>query len=198
MLDCGFYFVRLMRNLKSLLAFAALLGCVSGCTLDDGGPLPQPPSAVLLYQSEFETNGVPDASGWSFYYDAVDWGNDTLVTPGCSGAIGLNLEADRLGLSYAETYLTQFTGPHEFILSFKAELYSGQNSVTATLAHIRAGAVQQEREFGLGTWNNCTDFSMTANMNLLPTDSVRIRFTADGSGYERSQVLIDAVQLLRD
>ena len=187
-----------MRNFKFGLILAVLLILMSGCTLDDSGPFPEEvPSTTVLFQSGFESNGAPDLISWHLYYEAVNWGNDTLVSASCAngGSFALNLEADRLQRSYAEAFITQLSGPRVMLLSFKAMLFSGQNSITATLAQIRGGTVLRENEFALGTWNDCLDFGMTANMDLMPTDSVRIRFVASGSSYERSQVQVDEVML---
>lgn len=180
------------------ILFVVLLfnSCKKDATVDNNQtPLVSP---TVLYSTSFEVNNNPDLTGWILFYDYyVGISYDTLVTSSCpnGGTLALNLKAQRLRYSYAKRYLTNLTGTKKLKLSFCATLYSGQNSVIASLTHLRNGTEIKSKEINLYVWNNWQEFIIQDTLNLSPTDSVRINFQGTGSTYESSDVIFDLVKL---
>lgn len=190
-----------LHKLKYYSKVLLMVLLLSSCKKESDENTNQPPSPLLpavLYSTSFETNNSPDITGWNLFYDYYNGVSyDTIVASTCpnGGAWALNLKAQRLHFSYAEKYITNLGGLKKLKLSFMATLYSGQNSVTASLTHLRYGVVLKSKEINLHVWNNWIEFVIQDTISLSPTDSLRIYFRGTGSTYESSDVILDLLKL---
>lgn len=185
----------------SMKSYAALLlstMLVISCAKEDELTTIPPIQEIILFETGFEA-GDQDLNGWNLFYDyyaGVTY--DTLVASDCpdGGNRALNLKAQKLHYSYAERYLTNISGQQVLNLNFYATLYSGQNSLTATIAQIRNGTRIDESLLNTGVWNNWQQFYVSDTFNLLTTDSVLIRFQGTGSTYESSDSRLDRITVV--
>jgi hypothetical protein len=156
------------------------------------------PQIDTLFETSFENNNIPDIAGWNLFYDYYSGVQfDTIVSSTCpnGGRWALNIKAQRLHSSHAERYLTNYSGNKFLSLSFYAILNLGQNSATASMSQIRNGVTIKNKEINLGVWNNWAKFTIIDTLNLVPTDSIKIKFKGTGSSYESSDFIIDLVKL---
>jgi len=189
---------RLNAKHLNILIFG-LLFILCSCTKENEiTPSDEPDQIVVLFETSFENNNNPDITAWNLFYDyysGVPY--DTVVSSDCPGGgqWALNLKAQKLHFSYAEKYLTNFSGNKFLSLSCYATLNSGQNSATVSLSQIRNGLTIKNKEINLGVWNNWEKFTIRDTLNLVPADSIRIKFKGSGSTYESSDFIIDLVKL---
>ncbi len=152
-----------------------------------------------LFETSFENNN--DISEWNLFYDyyfGVEY--DTIVNSTCTngGQKALNIKAQRKKTSFAEKYISNVSGNKILTLSFYATLYSGQNSATASLSQIRNGIIVKNKEINLGIWNDWEKFNVIDTLNLVTSDSIKIKFEGKGSTYESSDFIIDLVKLVKN
>jgi len=197
-LPCNF---ESMNELKIYFAIVFVILLIYSCKKDapeNNNQTPSPTPSSVLYSTSFEVNNSPDLTGWILFYDYYSGiPYDTIVGSSCpnGGTLALNLKTQKLHSSYAERYLTNLSGYKKLKLTFWATLYSGQNSVIASLTQLHNGTEIKSKEINLYVWNNWKEFIIQDTLNLSQTDSIRISFKGTGSTYESSDVICDLVKL---